>query len=83
MGSLNEDGTFITQGAESLRQLGNAYTRSADRVEIETVVSQGRIIVPASGDPGLAALRIYEGVKLTRAENDSKVQFIAVSGLID
>lgn len=39
MGSLQGDGTKISQGRETTRQLGRGFTRSADRAEIETNIT--------------------------------------------
>lgn len=85
MGSQNSDGSAITQKRNSIKKFGHGYTDSADRVETATSVNASGILGPQidSGVAQFAAQRMSSGVKITRADTDTKISFVAVSGLAD
>jgi hypothetical protein len=85
MGSLQSDGSPIQQSRSSIRQLGKAFTESADRVELRTEVHGSGVLGPQLSVDGtqIATLKVYEGIKITRSTDDTTLRFVAVSGLAD
>lgn len=84
MGSL-ENGTSVSQSRSTIRQLGKAFTESADRVEISTTVVGSGVLGPQL-DVNVAqtsAHKMYECVKITRTTDDSTVGLVCNSGLAD
>ena len=84
MGSFNRDGSPIEQKREGVRQLGKAYTVSADRVESLTKVTSSGILGPQLnvGTAQLSTMKVYECVKVARATDDTKVSLVCNSGLL-
>lgn len=85
MGSQQSDGTPITQKRNSIRNVGKAFTDSADRVESRTVSLASGVLGPQIAVSGVqfSAMRLAEAVKIARSDTDQKVQLVAVSGLVD
>ncbi len=88
MGSLDENGSPIAQTRASIRNIGYAFTESADRIETSTTVINSGVMGSFGPrvnveDAQLNALRLNPGVKISRSTDDSKVQFVSTSGLLD
>lgn len=85
MGSLRSDGSFIEQKRNSIRQIGRAFTESANRVESRTKVLGSGILGPQLDVDvaQTASQKIYECVKITRSTDDSMVARVCNSGLVD
>jgi hypothetical protein len=85
MGSLNRDSSPIEQKRNTIRQLGKAFTESADRVETRTKVVGSGVLGPQLDVDRTqrTAQKIYECVKVTRSTDDTTVALVCNSGLAD
>lgn len=84
MGSLN-NGNRIIQARSSVRQLGGAYTVSADRVETSTTLTgnqrQFSADNPVEATVAKSAVKLDDKVKVTDVRNDSLVERISTTGV--
>lgn len=70
MGSLNTDGSQIQQSREAFRNLGKAYIRSKDRLELETIVETG-VFYDSQIHSAKSVVLIDSVAKVTNQEEDS------------
>ena len=85
MGSLNSDGTFITQRRSTIRNIGGAYTESADRVESQTVLigNQPQYSINNADEDSVqtSATKLDDCIKVTNSKTDSLVNRVCRTGI--
>lgn len=86
MGSLNINGTKIGQNRSTIRNIGGAYTESADRVESSTTVIGNQPQYGTTSDLTLtqyAAQKISDCVKITDAKTNALISLACNRGQMD
>jgi len=85
MGSLNTNGSFIQQLASTTRQLGGAYTVSADRIETQTVLTgnqpQFSVDNPNVSLVQTSSYKLDDCIKITNAITDALVNRACRTGI--
>lgn len=85
MGSLNTNGTTITQQANTIRRLGGAFTDSADRVETRTVSSPNNTLFSQeTPNEDLVQTSVYkrdDTIKLANSKTDELVERVYNTGV--
>lgn len=85
MGSLNTNGTTISQSRASVRQLGGAHSISSDRVETSTVITgnqpQFSVDNASEADVQKSALKLDDCVKITDSISNQLLERVCRTGV--